>query len=173
MEIIRAVGFDPHRLLLEADLESLRPDQVFDAFAVPELLVRWWPQTVEIDLTVGGKYHLAWPKMEWSLRGSYWEIEKPPRPEHSASGVIAMAAYRASDAAAASGGGGLSLSWSWDHEPEAPTRDVALRIDPFGPGTRIFLEHDTHGESDAEQEVRKSHEEGWRHFLPRLAELEF
>ena len=172
MDTIRSLGFDPHRLLLQADFSTLAPHDVFDAFTLPEQLTRWWPTRAEVDLRVGGAYHLEWPKMGWSLRGEYEQVQAPFRPTTEHSDVIPMAAYRSSDGGPRTAGGILSFTWAWDHEPDVPSRRVELRIDPFAGGTRMGLEHGTYGASDRDQAERASHDEGWRHFLPKLAELQ-
>ena len=138
---------------------------------MPERLTRWWPSVAEVDPREGGSYQLSWPNMQWSLRGTYSEVSAPPARSDEAADVIPVADDRASDSATPRGGGALAFFWKWDHEPDAPTRDVAIRIDPMGQGTRLLLEHGTYGESADELEVRKGHEEGWRHFLGQLSGL--
>lgn len=173
MDPVRAVGFDPHFLLLEADFSRLAPHQVYAAFTAPELLVQWWPTSAEADAQIGGEYHFSWPQMSWSLRGEYTEVDPPDVPDEDKSDVIPMSGYRSSAAISRSGGGRLAFSWSWDHEPGSPPRAVTLAFEPHGDGTRVSLRHGNYGLSDAEQEVRRSHQEGWEHFLPALANVEF
>jgi uncharacterized protein YndB with AHSA1/START domain len=171
LDTIRTVGFDSHRLLLAADFASLRPHETFEAFTVPEILTRWWPSVAEVDPREGGSYHLSWPKEQWSLRGTYSGVSAPPPRPDEAADVIPVADDRASGSATPRGGGALAFLGKWDHETDAPPRDVAIRIGPMGQGTRMRLEHGTYGESDDELEVRKGHEEGWRHFLGQLSGL--
>ncbi|MFT6397179.1 MAG: hypothetical protein ACJAYU_001925 [Bradymonadia bacterium] len=84
-----------------------------------------------------------------------------------------MSGFRSSAPMNAKGDGGLTFTWNWDHEPDASERTVELIFEPHGDGTRLALRHGDYGESDAEQEVRRNHRDGWEHFLPALAKLEF
>ena len=81
------------QLVIERTLKAA-PERVFDAFTVPEELMKWWwPNgftcpAAEVDLRIGGTYRLA---MEWPgsipaesqfshyMRGEYYEIDRPRR----------------------------------------------------------------------------------------------
>ncbi|MBA3825737.1 MAG: SRPBCC domain-containing protein [Ktedonobacterales bacterium] len=124
------------------------PAAVFAAWTQPEHIVRWWPQTAEIDARVGGSYHLGWPTLNQHLRGTYL--------------VVVPAAV-------------LTFTWRWDDataEGDAP-RVVALTFAPDGAaGTRMTLTHGPYAATSADQEIRTAHHlAGWQHFLPKLVAL--
>ena len=134
-------------LRVAADLPSVGTEGLWRAWTDPDELARWWSQEAELDLRVGGAYHLGWPAMGWHLRGEYTEVARPER---------------------------LAFTWAWDHEPDAPVRTVAIDFQPFvdGSGTRMVITHGPYGPGREEAEDRQSHLDGWRHFLERLASLE-
>jgi uncharacterized protein YndB with AHSA1/START domain len=134
-------------LRVAVDVPAVAPDAMWRAWTDPAELIRWWPQEADVDLSVGGAYHLAWPAMGWHLRGTYQAVEAPSR---------------------------LAFTWAWDHEPDTPTRTVAIDLQPLpdGGGTRLVITQGPYGEGPDELEDRQSHREGWAHFLERLAELQ-
>jgi len=143
---VREVPGPVDQLRLEAELPA-PPERVFAYFVEPELLGRWWAPQAEVDGRPGGDYVLSWPIQKWHLRGEYTEFDPPQR---------------------------IAFSWSWDHEPDLPTRHVAIVLEATSEATtRLRLIHGAYGASRVEQADRASHREGWLHFLPRLAaELE-
>ncbi len=132
------------KLVLIAKYPDIPPALLFDYWVKPELLTQWWPQEVETDPRMGGAYHLAWPKMDWSLRGHYNSFEP---------------------------GRQLGFTWQWDHEPHTPTRDVLVYFEPAGDGARLVVTHSTYNDSEQDQQERQGHLEGWAHFLGRLQEV--
>lgn len=91
-----------HVVLVETFARS-SPDQLFQYFVDPDLLVQWWPQTAEVEPRLGGTYHLAWPSMNWHLRGDYTEF---------------------------SPGDVLAFTWKWDHDRAKPVRTVRITLAP-------------------------------------------
>lgn len=132
------------RVLITADFPNRTPQALFDLFTKAELLVQWWPQQAEVDLRVGGGYHLAWPEMDWHLRGTYTVVEAPDL---------------------------LGFSWHWDHTPELPVRDVTLFITPEGSGSRLLVMHGFYDNTEPDQADRQGHLDGWLHFLAVLKAL--
>jgi uncharacterized protein YndB with AHSA1/START domain len=93
----------------------------------------------------GGLYQFDWHKMNWTLRGSFSHVVK---------------------------NGGFMFTWAWDHLPEMPQRLVSVRFlhDENG-GTRLEVLHGIYDDCKRDQQDRKSHIEGWQHFLGRLTEV--
>jgi uncharacterized protein YndB with AHSA1/START domain len=130
------------KLVFIARFPSSEPAVVFDYWTDPTLLCRWWPQEAEIDPQMGGAYHLAWPQMDWHLRGTFTAFAP---------------------------GEALGFTWHWDHEPAAPVRHVQITLARNATGCDLTLVHTAYGSSAQEQKVRnEEHRPGWQHFLPRL-----
>jgi uncharacterized protein YndB with AHSA1/START domain len=143
--LIMQLDSDPSRVVLTADFPHLSPQAVFDYFTVAHLLARWWPPQAAVDGRVGGAYQLSWPAMNWELYGDYSQFEPGRR---------------------------LAFSWHWQHEPELPTRQVEIGIEPWGQGSRLTLTHSRYDDSPADQSDRQSHIDGWFHFLRQLQQQE-
>lgn len=136
-----------NELVIVAEFSKIAPCEVFDYWTKPELLCMWWPQEAEIDARVGGVYHLAWPRMNWHLRGQYTRFEPGKR---------------------------LAFTWKWDHDEEGKAvREVTIVLEPLPDrGTKLTLTHGPYTDSMEDQEVRIEHHlAGWQHFLPRLQSL--
>ncbi len=132
-------------LIMAGDFPHCNPEALFAYWTRPELLCRWWPHEAETDPRLGGTYHLAWPAMNWHLRGRY----------------IAIAPERR-----------LAFTWAWDHEPDAPERQVDITFAPGVEGdTRLTITHGPYGDSDAERASRAGNIEGWQHFCAKLTAL--
>jgi uncharacterized protein YndB with AHSA1/START domain len=132
----------PDQLVITSFFRGASGHELFQHWIVPELIARWWPQQAEIDAREGGEYHLSWPSMNWDLRGTFTAYEPGNR---------------------------LAFSWRWDHEPETPTRQVDVKLEPVGDiGTQLTLTHGTYTDSAKDQEERQGHLEGWTYFLARL-----
>jgi uncharacterized protein YndB with AHSA1/START domain len=116
--------------------------EVFAAFVEEGRITQWWPDEADIDPVVGGAYELRWPAMEWTLRGTFTDVDPDRR---------------------------LAFTWSWDHEPGTPHRTVRITFTPAEAGTELTLTHGDYTPADAEE--RQSHLDGWQFFLGRLAAL--
>lgn len=136
----------PDTLLVAVEVGRFTPEALFAYWIRPELLRQWWPQEAEIDARVGGAYHLAWPAMEWHLRGRYIAVEPGKR---------------------------LAFTWHWDHDPaEMPERRVEVGFEPLGAGgTKLTIRHGSYTDSPRDDEERAGHLEGWTYFLGRLQML--
>lgn len=131
-------------LLIETQFPSSTPEQVFSHWTQPELLARWWGPQMENEPEIGGKYHIAWPSMNWHLRGRYLEFEPGQR---------------------------LVFTWKWDHDaPEDMLRQVELHFESLGEqGTKLTLVHGPYKDTPEDLALRNEHHlAGWQHFLPRL-----
>jgi uncharacterized protein YndB with AHSA1/START domain len=143
--IVAQVESSADTLVVVAEFPHLTPDELFAYWTEPLLLCRWWPLWAHTEPEEGGAYHLAWPARDWHLRGRY-------------------TAFRP--------GRGLTFTWRWDHEgPGAIERWVQVILRPSAGGTRQTILHGPYGANTAEQDVRRSHFEGWHYFLGRLAAL--
>lgn len=125
------------------------PATVFAAWTDPGKMSHWCaPEgvecvNVEVDLSVGGSYHIHMksPEGEYNARGVYREIDSPSR---------------------------LSYTWRWD-EKEHDYGDtlVTVEFNGLGGSTEIVLTH----EGFPNGEARDGHDQGWTSCLGRLEEL--
>jgi len=129
-------------LELRGVVTGASPSEVFDAFVDAGRITQWWPDEADVDPVVGGFYALRWPAMEWTLRGTFTEVE----PDRT-----------------------LTFTWSWDHEPDTPERTVRITLSAAETGTELTLAHGNYTRDDTEE--RQSHLDGWQFFLGRLAVL--
>ena len=127
------------------------PAEVFAAWTEPALLESWWTGVggwvgakADVDLRVGGRYHLSMRDERGALHGIV--------------GVYTLIAPAER----------LRFTWTWENEPsvmrgsEESLVDVTLREGPQG--TQLFLTH-----SGLEGElVKDMHEEGWNALLTSL-----
>lgn len=135
----------PDRLILQGHFTGFTPQELFDHFVTPSLLVQWWPTEATVNPGRGGNYEMRWPDMGWVLKGTYKEFDSGDR---------------------------LVFSWSWNHEPNMPEREVTLDFEPSTEGGAVLtVTHGFYGDSDVEQKDRQGHLEGWMHFLMLLAGL--
>ena len=127
------------------------PGKVFAAWTDPALLERWWTGVggwvdakADVDLRVGGRYHLSMRDERGALHGVigvYTEVVPIER---------------------------LAFTWTWDNEPsvmrgsEGSLVDIVLRGAPDG--TQVALTHTGLGD----KRVRDMHEDGWNALLTRL-----
>jgi uncharacterized protein YndB with AHSA1/START domain len=145
---IKDVSTSDAQLTLTGEVLDFTPLGLFAYWTRPNLLRQWWPPQAEVEPRAGGAYHYWWPERNDHLRGVFTVFEPGRR---------------------------LAFTWRWDHEPpEAPTRTVTVS---FAPDTRddervaLTLRHEPYGETQAEQDARKGHLEGWTHFLGKLQSL--
>lgn len=132
-------------MLVRADLPRTPPAVAFDRWTSPPLLARWWPESAELDLRVGGAYHFSWPRADWHLRGEFVSVERPRQ---------------------------LAFSWRWDHHPESTTVVKVTFAAGLAGGSTLLVRQGPYGDSPGAVELRQSHIDGWLFFLPRL-ESEF
>ena len=125
------------------------PEIVFDAWTQPEHLKKWSaPEGMdvsifEVDLTVGGRFHLQMRNAEGGLhnaRGIYHEIDRPTR---------------------------LVYSWEWDEHADHGQSLITVEFRAVDGGTEVTMVHS--GLPD-EKSVAE-HESGWTSCLNRLEGL--
>jgi uncharacterized protein YndB with AHSA1/START domain len=114
------------------------PERVFAFFVEPERLVRWMGSSARLDPRPGGEFRLEYANGSVAI-GTFVAVERPRR---------------------------VAFTWGWQ-DPNDPIRpgasavDVTLTADHGG--TVVRLRH-----SGLSGESRRTHEEGWIHFLGRL-----
>ncbi|HEX3272807.1 MAG TPA: SRPBCC domain-containing protein [Ktedonobacterales bacterium] len=145
---IKDVSTNAAELTLTGEFLDFTALGLFAYWTRPDLLRQWWPPQAEVEPRAGGAYHYWWPERNDHLRGVFTTFEPGQK---------------------------LAFTWRWDHEPpEAPTRTVTVS---FAPDTRddervtLTLRHEPYGETQAEQDARKGHLEGWTYFLGKLQSL--
>lgn len=130
----------PARLVMETVLAGAEPAVVTDHLTDPELVVTWWPVQATID-DATGDYEFSWPDQESTLRGRFTTRDRGRR---------------------------VRFTWHWDHEPLHPVRTVLVTTGAVEGGTHLTITHGDYGPDDDEE--RRSHLEGWTHFVGRLTE---
>lgn len=124
-------------------------DQVFAAWTDPARMSQWCAPDgaecagVEVDLTVGGRYHLHMkaPDGEFNARGIYQVIDPPRR---------------------------LSYTWRWDEkEHDCGETMVTVDFNDLGGSTEVILTH----EGFPNGEAKEGHNQGWTSCLSRLEEM--
>lgn len=121
------------------------PMELFDWFTSPSKLTQWWCEAVpQFEHHVGGEYHLQWVEADYHLNGIVTAYD-PPR--H------------------------LAFTWRFAHEPDLPTRNVTIDFLYTSDGTEVILTHSEYDDSEADQQDRQNHIDGWTHFLGVLGEL--
>lgn len=138
---VQQIESDNTRVIMQIDIHEADPARVFDYWVQPDLLVKWWPQEAVTHPQVGGDFLLAWPGMNWRLRGVYRAFEP---------------------------GKTLAFTWKWDHEPDLPERLVTVTFAPLDDVTVINVEHGSYTDSEVDQADRQSHIDGWLYFLGKL-----
>jgi uncharacterized protein YndB with AHSA1/START domain len=128
-------------------LIAARPSIVFDALTTPEGIACWWgpdagPVLIaETDVRVGGHFRVRFRKLdglEHESSGHYLEVRKPER---------------------------LVMTWRWLGGQEDPGESrVEIDLRPIPEGTELTFTHSALANEDA----RRSHEEGWVGALSKL-----
>ncbi len=127
------------------------PGEVFAGWTDPALLERWWIDVggwvnakADVDLHVGGRYHLSMRDERGALHGVVGvDTEVAPAER-------------------------LGFTWTWENDPsmmrgsEGSLVDVVLREAPDG--TQLSLTHAGLGN----KLVKDTHEEGWNALLTSL-----
>jgi uncharacterized protein YndB with AHSA1/START domain len=128
---------------LAYELEIAAPPELVWRFWVdPARLVRWMGDVATLEPRPGGTFRLEYRSGDIA-RGECVEVDEPRR---------------------------LVLTWGWeaDGDPTPPGSsriEVDLEPSDGGAATRLRLRH-----SGLPFESRAGHDEGWAHFLARLAE---
>jgi uncharacterized protein YndB with AHSA1/START domain len=110
-------------------------------FTDPKRLVEWWPTRATIDARVGGEL--------------LFEFDRPDGRTDRAKGTFTELARDR-----------IVLTWGFERDPDLPpgSSSVEITLESDGPATVVRLEH-----RGLPQTHRRSHEDGWRLFLLRLA----
>jgi uncharacterized protein YndB with AHSA1/START domain len=130
------------QVVVLGDFQGFTPDELFNHWVDPVLLVLWWPQVASVDPREGGAYRFEWPERGYDLSGTFTSFE-PAR--H------------------------LGMTWSWSHEPAGQPLQVDVYFEPLQEGTRLGIYHGSFGPEEAE--ARQGVAEGWIHFGMLLAGL--
>ena len=126
------------------------PEEVFQAWTDPEILVRWWGAGetrlvgVEVDPRPGGDYRFEVASPEggrYEIAGTYEEVDPPRR---------------------------LSFTWQFvSGGPDDSTSKVTVELTPRGGETELRLTHDRFPSDEAAAPYGR----GWEATLPKLLAL--
>lgn len=117
------------------------PERVFRLLTEPEELVRWWPDSAELDPRLGGRLRFEFLGGEAVVTGVITRFEPPTA---------------------------LAFSWFPSQKPDHETR-VEFTLEPAGEGaSRVEV---VHSGWEGAAELRPMHDEGWGHFLGQLVDL--
>jgi uncharacterized protein YndB with AHSA1/START domain len=121
-------------------LIGARPETVFAFFVEPERLVRWMGANARLDPRPGGEFRVEYSDGGVAL-GTFVAVERPRR---------------------------VAFTWGWE-DPADPIRPgastVEVTLTEADGGTLVRLRH-----SGLSGESRRTHDEGWVHFLSQLTE---
>jgi uncharacterized protein YndB with AHSA1/START domain len=132
---------EEQEVIVERELTiDARPETVWEFLVDPELAVRWMGTSAELDPRPGGAYRVK--VRDYTACGEFVEVDHPRR-----------------------------LVWTWGWEPEGMSpltpgsTTVEVELEPEGSATALRFRH--RGFANAAEAGR--HEEGWAHYLDRLA----
>jgi uncharacterized protein YndB with AHSA1/START domain len=116
------------------------PETVWQFFVDPDQIVRWMGSTATLEPRPGGIFRIDYGQGD-TVAGRYLQLEAPRR---------------------------LAFSWGWESSEDViqPGESrVEVELEPLagGAATLVRLRH-----TGLDADGRKSHDEGWRYFLPRL-----
>jgi uncharacterized protein YndB with AHSA1/START domain len=117
------------------------PERVFELLTDERELVRWWPDTAELEPKAGGRFRFAFRGGESIVTGELTRFD-PPR--------------------------ALALTWVRAETPDVTT-SVEFTVTPLG-GDRCRVEV-VHAGWEAAPDQRPLHDAGWAHFLGCLDAL--
>lgn len=130
---------DPDAIVREIRIDA-RPEIVFEYFVDPDRLVRWMGTRATLDPRPGGIFRVDYGPEHGAVRGEYLRLDRPTR---------------------------VTFTWGWENpaDPIQPGQStVDITIDAIDGASRLTLRH-----SGLVGAARASHDDGWAHFLPRLA----
>jgi uncharacterized protein YndB with AHSA1/START domain len=116
------------------------PETVWQFFVDPTQIVRWMGSVATLEPRPGGTFRIDYGQGD-TVAGQYLELDEPRR---------------------------LAISWGWDSSQDVIQPGgsrVEIELEPLDGGSATLLRLRHTGLDGA---GRKSHDEGWRHFLPRL-----
>lgn len=144
----RAAIHNPFAVTIEREF-AYPPEQVFNAWLIPEQLMQWMGPTdavnvtnVSIDPVEGGHYHMEFNSDDGEvnkLNGVYKTIKRYSK---------------------------LVFTWIWEPPTDGANEEtwVTLEFEPTAKGTRLTLLH----ERLPSAELRDRHEFGWTETLNKL-----
>jgi uncharacterized protein YndB with AHSA1/START domain len=142
---VKDVSPNSSTLVVTGEFGGFTPQELFDHWVRPELLVLWWPREAVVDPRVGGEYQFTWPQQEWVLTGSYTSFDP---------------------------GRHLRFTWAWNHDVDRiGVSQVNVEFEPVDAGTRMTVTHGPWQQTRESQDERQGVLEGWIHFGMRLAGL--
>jgi len=125
---------------------AARPSIVFDTLTSPEGIRHWWgpdagPVLIaETDVRVGGRFRVRFRMLDGSEHESSGEYLEVVKPER------------------------LVMTWQWQNGEDPGESRVDIRLRPIAEGTELTFTHSLL----ANEETRRSHEEGWTGALDKL-----
>ena len=123
-----------------------RPSIVFDALTTPEGIACWWGPDAgpvllaETDVRVGGRFRVRFRMLDGSEHECSGEYLEVVRPER------------------------LAMSWRWVGGEDPGESRVEIDLRAIAEGTELTFTHSRL----ANEETRRSHEEGWNGALDKL-----
>jgi uncharacterized protein YndB with AHSA1/START domain len=133
------------RAVVEQTLRiEARPETVWRYWTDPERLCAWWGAAAEVDPRPGGVCRIDMGGDRAVMRGEYLELVPYER---------------------------LVFTFGWEDGADAPpiapgSTTVEVTLTPDAGDTILTLRH-----SGLPTDIAGRHDEGWRHFLPILAEV--
>lgn len=131
----------PDGLGYELQVEA-PPALVWSFFVDPDRIVRWMGSVATLQPRPGGVFRIDYGQGD-TVGGEYVEVDEPRR---------------------------IVFTWGWETgedvvQPGGSRVEVDLEPIDGGTATVVRLRH-----LGLDEEGRRSHDEGWRYFLPRLVE---
>ena len=117
------------------------PDTVWRFWTDPHAIVRWMGSVATLEAVPGGIFRIDYGQGD-VVAGEYLELDPPRR---------------------------LVVSWGWESAENVVQPGgsrVEVDLEPAGDGATLLRVRHT----GLDAAGLKSHDEGWRHFLPRLQE---
>jgi uncharacterized protein YndB with AHSA1/START domain len=139
-----AVELSPDGTTVRAwvELPGVERHEALEAWTNREELKGWWGGELETELERGEPYVVHFAGLGQTMCGRVLGYEPGAR---------------------------LAFTWEWDHAPDAPMRRVDIAAVDAADGSRLEIEHGPYGGSEEERAEAAGSQEGWNHFLPRLA----
>ncbi|MEV6963780.1 SRPBCC domain-containing protein [Hamadaea sp. NPDC051192] len=123
------------------ELPGVTAADALRAFTDTTMLNDWWGGQLTFEPRPGGRYHVDFSQLGSSLTGHVVEYDPARR---------------------------LVFTWQWDGTGHA--YQVVVDAEEVEVGAMLHITHGPYTDSEQDAQERESHEQGWSHFLPRLAE---
>ncbi|MEV0274382.1 SRPBCC domain-containing protein [Hamadaea sp. NPDC050747] len=122
------------------ELPGVTPAEALRTFTDATAVSGWWRGQLTFEPHPGGRYQVDFSQLGSALTGRVVDYDPAIR---------------------------LVFTWQWDGT--GPTYQVAVTPEEVEDGSRLRITHGPYSDSAEDLEERKSHEDGWAFFLPRLA----